>query len=119
MAEKTVDMMIDGKKVTVSETRLKSMATKEKKVEMEINGKIVRVSEHMVPDLMRFGATQTKRSIKDPPKELLNMPPPKKVILPSDKLEDKKEEIPGADVVPKKVIPAPDLKPKRNVRNKV
>lgn len=116
MAEKTVDMMIDGKKVTVSETRLKSMATKEKKVELEINGKIVRASEHMVPDLMRFGATQTRRSIKDPPKELLNMPPPKKVILPSDKLEDK-EETPKVEL--KEAIPAPDLKPKRNVRNKV
>jgi hypothetical protein len=54
----------------------------EKKVEVEINGKILRVPEHLVNDMAKFGATLTKRTIKNPPKELLNMPEPRKVVLP-------------------------------------
>ncbi len=58
----------------------------ERKVEVEINGKKLRVSEHMVEDIMKFGATMTKREIKNPPKEL-TMPLPKKVVIPAKPIE--------------------------------
>jgi hypothetical protein len=79
----------------------------EKRVEVEINGKILRVAEHMVPDLMKFGASVTKRTIKEPPKELLSMKP-KEIILPE----------PTVELEPVlNEVPAPELKPKR-VRTK-
>jgi hypothetical protein len=82
MAEKIVEMMIDGKKTLVSEKILNSRIMREKKVEVEINGKKFRCPEHMMEDMMRFGASQTKRTIKNPPKEVLLMMEAKKIILP-------------------------------------
>ena len=82
--EEFVEMMIDGKKVKVSKKTLESRSMKQKKVEVEINGKKFMVAEHMVPDMIKFGASQTKRTVKNPPKELLNMPAPKTVILPEN-----------------------------------
>lgn len=54
----------------------------EKKIEVEIGGKIHRIAEHMLDDATRFGATVTKRQIKDIPQELLLIPDPIKVIIP-------------------------------------
>jgi hypothetical protein len=54
----------------------------EKKIEVEVNGRVMRVPEHMLSDMMKFGATQTKRSVKEPPKELLNQVKPQAIITP-------------------------------------
>ena len=60
----------------------------EKRVELEVNGKIIRVVESMVADVLKFGATYTKRIIKEPPVEIM-MPLPKKIIIPrSEKLKE-------------------------------
>jgi len=71
------------------------METKEKKVEVEINGKILRIPEHMLGDIMKFGATQTKRIVKNPPKELLVMPLPKKLVLPRAEIKREYAELPN------------------------
>lgn len=67
----------------------------EKKIEVEIEGRKVRIMPHMLEDAGRFGATQTKRQIKEPPKELGEM---KKIILPPDlkmpESEVKADELP-------------------------
>lgn len=99
----------------------------EKKVEVEINGKILRVSEFILPDILKFGATLTKRTIKNPPPELLNMP--KTIILPKKKEEVKEPEVqtvaepepqivkepePKTIILPEKKTP----KKKKNVRVK-
>jgi hypothetical protein len=48
----------------------------EKKIELQTkDGRIIRVMPHMVKDFARFGATQTKRNIKEPPVELKKKPP--------------------------------------------
>lgn len=66
------------------------------KVTVEINGRTFRVPRHMLEDLQRFGATQTKRVVKDPPPELSNMQPRKivvpKVLKPEDALPEMKIE---------------------------
>ena len=61
------------------------MATKVNKVEMILkNGNPILVAEHMVKELTRFGASLAiSRSIKTPPRELLNMPQPRKVVIPA------------------------------------
>ena len=67
----------------------------EKRVEVEINGKKLRVLEHLVPDMMKFGASLTKRSVKEPPRELLNLVP-KKVVIPAEKpIEKPVEDFPA------------------------
>lgn len=58
----------------------------EKKIEVQKDGRTFLVQEHMLSDLAKLGVTTTKRSIKEPPKELINMP--KKVIMPSDVLPE-------------------------------
>jgi len=63
-----------------------------KRVELEVNGKIIRVAEHMVADVLKFGATYTKRIIKEPPVEII-MPLPKKIIIPRTDNLKKLEEI--------------------------
>ena len=74
--------MINGQKIKVSEEVLKSRTMREKKIEVIINGKVRRVPEHMLEDMMKFGATTTKRTVKEIPKELLKFPEPKKMIVP-------------------------------------
>ena len=64
-----------------------------KKVEIEINGKKIRVMPHLLGDMAKFGATETRRTIKNPPRELLHMIPAK-VILPT---VDKKPEANPSD----------------------
>ena len=74
-----------------------------KRVELEVNGKIIRVAEHMVADVLKFGATYTKRIIKEPPVEII-MPLPKKIIIPRADNLKKLEEIVKEPVV------QPDIK---------
>ena len=63
------------------------------------NGNTIMVGEHMVKELARFGAVlSTARSIKTPPRELLNMPAPRKVVLPT--LETTKVIEPAPEVIP-------------------
>ena len=64
------------------------MADKRERVELVLpNGNTVKVGSHMIEMMSRFGAVPvSSRSIKTPPKELLNMPAPRKVVLPT--LED-------------------------------
>lgn len=58
-----------------------------KKVELEINGRIIRVMPHLVDDMIKFyGASKTKKPVKDTPVELLKIP--EKTIIP------KKEDSP-------------------------
>ena len=57
----------------------------EKKIEVEINGRVRRIPAHMLEDMLRFGATETKRAIKQVPKELLKFPDAKKIIVPEPK----------------------------------
>ena len=57
----------------------------EKKIEVEINGRVRRIPAHMLEDMLRFGATETKRAIKQVPKELLKFPDAKKIIFPEPK----------------------------------
>jgi hypothetical protein len=82
----------------------------EKKVEVEIRGHKIMVAEHMLEDLARFGITTGRRNIRDIPRELLNMPEPKRVILPGKPIE-----VPVIPVeVPVKtieVIPTPVIEP--------
>lgn len=72
-----------------------------KKVEVEINGKILKVSEHMVDDLMLFGATLTKRKIREAPQEL-RFPAPRKI----KPVENAEEVIPNEEFNPNE-IPEP------------
>jgi hypothetical protein len=82
----------------------------EKKVEVEIRGHKIMVAEHMLEDLARFGITTGRRNIRDIPRELLNMPEPKRVILPGKPIE-----VPVIPIeVPVKtieVIPTPVIEP--------
>lgn len=64
---------------------------REKKVEVNIDGRIVRVMPHMVSDISKFGGSETRRVIKETPKELMH-PLPKKLLL--SKVELPKEELP-------------------------
>jgi hypothetical protein len=48
------------------------------RVEIDINGKRLMVMPHMIPDYIKLGARQTKRIIRETPKELL---------IPNDKLK--------------------------------
>ena len=43
----------------------------EQKVEVEKDGRIIRIPKHMLEDAVRLGCTQTKKPIKNPPRELL------------------------------------------------
>lgn len=43
----------------------------EQKVEVEKDGRVMRIPKHMLEDALRLGCTQTKKPIKNPPKELL------------------------------------------------
>jgi hypothetical protein len=102
MAEdRFVEMMIDGKLTKVSEKVLASRGMREKKVEVTIKGKKIRVMPHMLKDIAKFGGTETRRTIKEPPNELLTISSPKKLILPR-----KVEEI-----IPVQEIKPIDLKP--------
>ena len=46
----------------------------EQKVEMYVRGHIIKVQPHMVADFEKFGATKTRKVIKEAPIELLKMP---------------------------------------------
>ena len=83
----------------------------EKKIEVEINGRKRLIPEHMLADYMKFGATQTKRAVKEPPRELLNKLEPKKVILPPQEVI--KEPVKEPDLlIPKSIIkPGDNLPP--------
>lgn len=85
----------------------------EKRVEIEINGKVFKVPEHLVEDMQLFGASLTKRTIKAPPPELLNIKP-KAVILPK---EDTAEAPTELNVKSKAVI-LPDKEVKKPVTRK-
>jgi hypothetical protein len=65
----------------------------DKKIEVEINGKKLRIPEHMLSDFMKFGAMQTKREVKNPPKELLSTIQPKRVITPPKELTEESKEL--------------------------
>lgn len=73
-----------------------------KKVELEVNGRIVRVMEHCVDDIIRFyGGTKVARTIKNTPKELLQVPQPKEIIMPKEVVK------PVEVIAPKTEIPEP------------
>jgi hypothetical protein len=111
-----VEMIMNGQRVKVSESVLKSRNMQVKKVEVEINGKKLRVPEHMIKDMLRFGATITKKTAKIPP-ELLNFPAPKK-ILPSPEII-KSDEFPSEGVsTVKDIIPEVKKERKKPVRSK-
>ncbi len=44
----------------------------DEKIEVEVNGNLVRCMPEMIEDMMRFGATTPKKTIKDVPIELLS-----------------------------------------------
>jgi len=65
-----------------------------KKVELIVGDRKVRVMEHMVEDLLRYGATKTKKLLKDVPKELLTIPELKQVSpLPPMEMPEIKKRI--------------------------
>lgn len=78
----------------------------EKKIEVEIEGRKVRIMPHMLEDAGRFGATQTKRQIKEPPKELGEL---KKIILPPD-LKIPEPEVKADDLPVEEVKELPKVK---------
>ena len=107
------------------------MANKKNRVEVVLpNGNTIWVGEHMLKDLSRFGAVlATSRSIKTPPKELLNMPAPRKVILPTltetKVIEPVEDPYPTSKTTPETVTiteaatgPEPTGKPKVTRRRK-
>jgi hypothetical protein len=51
------------------------------KVEVEINGRIVRVAKHLLPDMLKFGATKPNQIKRDVPIEL------RKPIVKPDEIE--------------------------------
>lgn len=59
----------------------------EQKVELYIRGHIVKVPPHMVSDFEKFGATKTRKVIKEAPIELLKMPVRKEVLPEMTKVE--------------------------------
>lgn len=97
----------------------------ERKVDVEINGKRFRVAEHLVGDMLKFGASTTKRVVKEPPRELLQMLP-KSIILPKkvspEKPPEPVEEIVNKEVIVEKSVLKPldlELKPvKKTTRKK-
>lgn len=86
------DMTVDGKKIKLSEKMATAQGSREKKIAVEVNGRIIRVMPHMLADVKKFGGSEQRRVIKEPPKELLSpLPLPKKLILP--RTEPVKSEI--------------------------
>lgn len=73
----------------------------EKKISVEINGKIVRIMPHMLADIKKFGGSEQRRVIKEPPKELLQ-PLPKRLILPRTE--------PVTEVIPAATYPGDEVK---------
>lgn len=74
-----------------------------KRIELQTaEGKIIKVMPHMVNDLLRFGATETKRILREPPKELLE-----KTVIPAKvpnlvlEPEPMKTNLPEMEVKPK------------------
>lgn len=61
----------------------------DKKIEVEVDGRIVRCMPDMLEDLMRFGATKPKKTIKDVPIELLT---PIKMVKEQPPIESKAPE---------------------------
>ena len=95
----------------------------EKKIEVEINGRKRLIPEHMLADYMKFGATQTKRAVKEPPRELLNAIKPQEIITPKvvkpPELEKKPDIIKPEDAYPEpKEIVTPDPLTEKKVRKK-
>jgi hypothetical protein len=70
---------------------------REQKVEVVVDGRIVRVMSHMVSDISKFGASEPRKIVKEPPKEL--MLPLRKLTL--EKSEMPKEELPKKLLLPK------------------
>ena len=52
---------------------------REKKIEVVVDGRTVRIMPHMIGDVTKFGASEPRKIIKEPPKEL--MQPLKKIDL--------------------------------------
>jgi hypothetical protein len=86
----------------------------EEKVEVEINGRKFRVPKHMVDDYMKLGALQTKRLVREPPKELREVQPKKIILPPKDLLPVMKLE----DVQPQEIIEPEKKLRKKPVRSK-
>jgi len=86
----------------------------EKKIEVEINGKKLRIPEHMLSDMMKFGATQTRRNVREAPKELQKMEPKRIIIPPKELVKPVLNEIPKpVEIVPDlpvEVDPLPEMK---------
>lgn len=57
----------------------------EKKITVEVNGKSIKIQEHMLSDMLKLGASQTRKVIVNTPKELI-----RKVELPVDVLPEMK-----------------------------
>ena len=73
-----------------------------KKITVEINGRQVRIMEHMMKDAAKFGATQTKRVIKETPVELLT-PLNLKKVEPLPQMQPKLEIKPKPVQIPEPV----------------
>jgi hypothetical protein len=93
---------------------------REKKVEVNIDGRIVRVMPHMVGDMTKFGSTEPRKVVKEPPKELMH-PLPKRLLLtkaelpkeelPVEKLSSLKEEFPKEPTLPNEPLNEPPVEP--------
>lgn len=73
---------------------------REKKVEVVVDGRTIRVMPHMVGDISKFGASEPRRTVKPPPKELM---------LPLKKLVLVKEEVPAEEPPKKLLLPKTEL----------
>lgn len=103
------EMSIDGKKSKLTEKMAAAQSTREKKIPVEVNGRIIRIMPHMLPDIKKFGGTEQRRVIKEPPKELLTpVPLVKKLILPrAVQSEPLIEEVKPAEVIESAVAEYP------------
>lgn len=90
----------------------------EKKISVEVNGRTVRIMPHMLPDLEKLGAVQTKKVLKETPKELLKpiqvikaskpvelTPKATEVINPLPAMEVKSDAVPEIFEVKKRKTP--------------
>ena len=71
------------------------------KITVEMNGRLVRIMPHTLELAKTMGAVETKKLLKNVPKELLTIPDP----LPEMKVEEKPEPLPELKSEP---VPEPE-----------
>jgi len=65
----------------------------EKKIIVEVNGKSVKIQEHLLSDMLKLGASQTKKVIVNTPKELIRKVEHPVEVLPEMKTTEEPKKV--------------------------